>query len=172
MKNIEKTFLLLLVILLGTSCTVQFDRYYNNQVSEFPNEFIGKYRFISSKKNHSDTTYIYISKDSLVYHDKMFLNSGKLGKNFILSKGKKLYYFCQKDTFKQSVTWAVYPLKLTKNNLIVYVLDAEHYKKYFNKHFEIIDSKNDLYKMNEKAFDKLCDKKLSKKNSIKFLKIE
>lgn len=172
MKLKTYKFLLIILSLSATSCTLHFDRYYNNAVSEFPKEYWGKYIYVEKKDSGQDTIIMYISKDSVNYDKNFFLAGGKLGKEVILAKGKKHYLLCQGDTVSGKMIWDIYPIKLSDNKLRVYVIDADYYGKYFKKHFTAIEGTDNLYKMDEAAFDKFCKSKLKKKKSVKFIKTE
>ena len=162
-------FYLTLFVLL-TSCTIRFDRTPKNTLTEFPKEICGKYLF--TNRQESDSTYITITRTTIVFSDNHILRGGSLSDSIKLAKGPKFYYLCQADSLKNRYVWDVYPIKITGKKLYLYALDAEYYKKSIKKYFTPIAGFDNLYEMNEEKLDKFCSKKLKSKNALKLIRVE
>ena len=161
-------FYLTFFVLL-TSCTIRFDRTPKNTLTEFPKEICGKYLFTS--RQESDSTYITITRTTIVFSDNHILRGGSLSDSIKLAKGPKYYYLCQADSLKNRYVWDVYPIKITGKKLYLYALDAEYYKKSIKKYFTPIAGFDNLYEMNEEKLDKFCSKKLKAKNALKLIRV-
>jgi hypothetical protein len=162
-------FYLTFFVLL-TSCTIRFDRTPKNTLTEFPKEICGKYLF--TNRQESDSTYITITRTTIVFSDNHILRGGSLSDSIKLAKGPKYYYLCQADSLKNRYVWDVYPIKITGKKLYLYALDAEYYKKPIKKYFTPITGFDNLYEMNEEKLDKFCSKKLKSKNALKLVRVE
>ena len=162
-------FYLTFFVLL-TSCTIRFDRTPKNTLTEFPKEICAKYLF--TNRQESDSTYITITRTTIVFSDNHILRGGSLSDSIKLAKGPKYYYLCQADSLKNRYVWDVYPIKITGKKLYLYALDAEYYKKPIKKYFTPITGFDNLYEMNEEKLDKFCSKKLKSKNALKLVRVE
>jgi hypothetical protein len=159
-----------IIALFLTSCTIRFDRVPKNTLTEFPKEICGKYLF--TNRQESDSTYITITRNTIVFSDNHILRGGSLSDSIKLAKGPKYYYLCQADSLKNRYVWDVYPIKITGKKLYLYALDAEYYKKPIKKYFTPITGFDNLYEMNEEKLDKFCSKKLKSKNALKLIRVD
>lgn len=167
MKQLSFYFILALFL---TSCTIRFDRVPKNTLTEFPKEICGKYLF--TNRQESDSTYITITRTTIVFSDNHILRGGSLSDSIKLAKGPKYYYLCQADSLKNRFVWDVYPIKITGRKLHLYALDAEYYKKSIKKYFTPITGFDNLYEMNEEKLDRFCSKKLKAKNALKLIRVD
>ncbi len=162
------TYILFISVL--SSCTIRFDRTPKNTLTEFPKEICGKYLFTNLKE--SDSTYITITRTTIVFSDNHILRGGSLSDSIKLAKGPKYYYLCQVDSLKNRYVWDVYPIKITGKKLYLYALDAEYYKKPIKKYFTPIAGFDNLYEMNEEKLNKFCGNQLKAKNALKLIRVE
>ncbi len=162
--------ILVFTIISFSSCTIRFDRFPKDTLSEFPKEMQGKYLFTDRKE--SDSTYVFITSKTIVFSDNHILRGGGLSDSIKLAKGEKYYFFCQADSLKNRLVWDIYPLKVMGNKLYLFALDADYYGKYIKKHFKAIDGFDNLYIMDETKLNHLCKKKLKTKNALKLVRVK
>lgn len=170
MKNIKSLILYIFLILTVSNCTVHFDKHYPNIINEFPYEFLGKYTIIEKHEHVQDTITMVITKDSITFPNDFLIKGGKLNSSTKLSKGKNFYHLNILQIENGKEVWDIYPLKISDKKLFIYIIDADIYKKYFNKKFKKAEGGDYIYIIDQKAFDKFCSKKLKKKSSLKFIK--
>jgi len=170
MKIMKILILFSILVLSLTSCTIRFDRVPKDIKTEFPTEMCGKYLFTNRQEN--DSTYITITPRTIVFSDNHILRGGGLSDTIKLAKGKKYYFLCEGDSLKKRFVWDIYPVILSGNNLYLYALDLDDYKKPIKKFLTPITGFDNLYEMDEEKLDRFCKKALKTKNALKLTKLE
>jgi len=159
-----------LVLIFFSSCTIRFDRFPKDTLTEFPQEMQGKYLFTNWQD--SDSTYVIITHHTIEFIGNAILGSGGISDTMKLSKGEKFYYLSKCDSLKNKLVWDIYPIKLSGNKLNMYALDADYYKKGIKKYFKPIEGFDNLYTFTETDLNKFCKKKLKSKNALKLVRIK